>query len=136
MDLNGKTAVVTGGTGGLGKCICQTLFREGANLAIAYLKAQDEANQLTSELCRESNKSIPSQADVTRQFGIDIVVNNTIEAFRKLDILVNTAGTNNPIPFADLIILDEQDIQQLLMQVEYSSARGLRFNIYFSLPSI
>ena len=92
MNLAGRTALVTGGSRGIGKAIVQTLAREGARVAFVYHSNADAANQLVNELTQEQATVVAYPADVRDKAAADKVVAQVIEAWGKLDILVNNAG--------------------------------------------
>jgi 3-oxoacyl-[acyl-carrier protein] reductase len=92
MKLAGRTALVTGGSRGIGKAIVQTLAREGASVAFVYQSNADAANQLVSELSQEQATVAAYAADVRDKAAADKVVGEVIAAWGKIDILVNNAG--------------------------------------------
>jgi 3-oxoacyl-[acyl-carrier protein] reductase len=106
MELKGKAAIVTGGTGGLGRCICRALAEAGANVALVYLKSQAEAEAYASELSALGSRSIAIQADITSADGIEAMIQETLRQFGQVDALVNDAAYNRFIPFQDLDTLD------------------------------
>ncbi|HEX2988256.1 MAG TPA: SDR family oxidoreductase [Chloroflexota bacterium] len=107
MEIRGKTAIVTGGTGGLGRRICLTLAKAGANVALVYLKSQTEAEGFAAELCSLGPQVIAIQADITSQAGIDTMIQTTLRKFGRVDALVNDAAYNRFIAYQDLDTLDE-----------------------------
>ncbi|HUG94188.1 MAG TPA: 3-oxoacyl-[acyl-carrier-protein] reductase [Planctomycetaceae bacterium] len=92
MRLAGKTALVTGGSRGIGRAIVQTLAREGAKVAFVYRSNQASADQLLADLERDGREALPFQADVAQTAAADEVVGAVLERWEKLDILVNNAG--------------------------------------------
>lgn len=92
MKLAGRTALVTGGSRGIGREIVAALAREGARVAFVYKASADVANQLASELTSAGHEAIAFQADVKVQEEADRVVEQVVEKWEKLDILVNNAG--------------------------------------------
>jgi len=92
MRLAGRTALVTGGTRGIGKSIVQTLAREGARVAFVYQSSSQSAEQLVEELGKSEQEAVAFQADVKNQADADGVVESVLEKWDKLDILVNNAG--------------------------------------------
>ncbi len=106
MEITGAAAVVTGGTGGLGQRICRRLAQAGVNVGVVYLQSAEAAQRLATELREGGSNAIPIQADITTQAGIDRMLGQTLEAFGRLDILVNDAAYNRWIPYKDLDTLD------------------------------
>lgn len=92
MKLAGKTALVTGGSRGIGKAIVWALAREGAKVAFVYNSSGDIANQLVTDLELDQHVAAAYQADVKSREQADVVVEKVIEAWGKIDILVNNAG--------------------------------------------
>lgn len=92
MRLEGKTALVTGGSRGIGRAIVQTLAREGAKVAFVYASNAASADSLVAELTGQGKTVVAYQCDVKKKDAVDAVVNKVVETWGKLDILVNNAG--------------------------------------------
>ncbi len=88
IDLTGKTAVVTGGANGIGKCIVETLNEKGANVVIADLDEESGKN-LAAEL---GDNVIFKKVNVTVKKEIKDLIDYTTDNFQQLDIMVNNAG--------------------------------------------
>ncbi len=92
MGLTGKTAVVTGGSRGIGRAICIELAKQGANVVVNYSGSEDKAKQVVSEIEELGVKAIAIQANVADSAAVDAMMKQTVEVFGTLDILVNNAG--------------------------------------------
>ncbi|MDB5340506.1 MAG: 3-oxoacyl-[acyl-carrier-protein] reductase [Planctomycetaceae bacterium] len=92
MKLAGKTALVTGGTRGIGKAVVWALAREGAKVAFVYTSSDDVANQLVKDLELDQRVAAAYKADVKSRVEADAVVEKVIAAWGQVDILVNNAG--------------------------------------------
>lgn len=92
MRLNGKTALVTGAASGFGKGIAETYIREGATVAVVDLNG-DGADRVAREL---GENAISVTCDVSKGDQVEAAVRQTVEAFGRLDIVVNNAGWTNP----------------------------------------
>ena len=92
MELEGKTAIVTGGSLGIGASIAIELARAGANVAINYRKHDNEAKEVAKEIDNLGKKCLVIKADVTSYDDAKIMFNQTKKAFGRIDILVCNAG--------------------------------------------
>ena len=91
-NLTGKTALVTGGSRGIGRSIVQQLAEQGANIAFTYRSRKEEADSLVAELQAKGKKAIAYQSDASNTTEASEVVQAVIKDFGRLDILVNNAG--------------------------------------------
>lgn len=92
MRLNGKTALVTGAASGFGRGIAEAYIREGARVAIVDMNAEG-AKAVAGDL---GPNAIAITCDVTQGDQVEAAVQQTVEAFGRLDIVVNNAGWTNP----------------------------------------
>jgi 3-oxoacyl-[acyl-carrier protein] reductase len=92
LDLTGKTALVTGGSRGIGKAIVLRLARQGADVAFSYRGNTDAAAATAAEVESLGRRALAVQADAKEQQGAETLVKAVLEAFGKIDILVNNAG--------------------------------------------
>jgi len=94
MLLEGKSAIVSGGSQGIGAAASVELAREGANVCLLYRKHEGEAKKLEDEIRGMGRKAIAVQCDISSFADADRVVKTALEAFGGLHILVNNAGMN------------------------------------------
>ena len=94
MLLEGKNALVTGGSQGIGAAISLELAREGANICLTYRKHEAEAKQYAEEIQSMGCKAIAVQCDISSFADAERVVKAAVDEFGRLDILVNNAGMN------------------------------------------
>jgi 3-oxoacyl-[acyl-carrier protein] reductase len=106
--LEGKIALITGGSRGIGAAIAKRLAADGANVAITYTKGADAAASVVKEIERAGRKAIAIQADATDAGAVEAAVEKTVASFGRLDVLVNNAGTAIPKRFEDTT-LEELD---------------------------
>lgn len=94
MLLEGKNALVTGGSQGIGAATSLGLAAEGANVCLLYRKHGQEAFRLRDEILSMGRKAIALSCDIASFSEAEQVVKTTLEAFGRIDILVNNAGMN------------------------------------------
>jgi 3-oxoacyl-[acyl-carrier protein] reductase len=94
MLLEGRNAIVTGGSQGIGATASIELAREGANVCLTYRKHREEAEDHAAEIRKLGRKAIAVQCDISKFAEAEQVVKLALEAFGRIDILVNNAGMN------------------------------------------
>ncbi|MDE3838485.1 beta-ketoacyl-ACP reductase [Bacillus methanolicus] len=92
MKLEGKAALVTGASRGIGREIALELARQGANVAVNYSGSEAKANEVVEEIKALGRNAFAVQCNVADSESVSNMVKVTIETFGKLDILVNNAG--------------------------------------------
>jgi 3-oxoacyl-[acyl-carrier protein] reductase len=107
-NLTNKTALVTGGSRGIGAAIAKRLAADGARVAITYTKGADAASSVVKEIERGGGKAIAIQADAANAGAVKAAIEKTVATFGGLDVLVNNAGTAIPKPFEETT-LEEMD---------------------------
>ena len=101
QSLNGKAALVTGGSRGIGAAIAKRLAADGARVAITYAKDANSASAVVKAIEEAGGKALPIKADAADIKAIQAAVEETVEVFGQLDVLVNNAGTAIPKPFEE-----------------------------------
>jgi citronellol/citronellal dehydrogenase len=109
MKLDGKVAIVTGGSRGIGKQICLTLAQEGA-LVVVVARTENEGErrlpgtiyQTADEIRASGGTALPIRTDITVDEDIERMVQRTLSEFGRIDILVNDAAVNINSTVADL----------------------------------
>jgi 3-oxoacyl-[acyl-carrier protein] reductase len=92
IDLSGKSALVTGGSRGIGKAIGLRLATQGADVAFSYKGNEAAARETAREIQAMKRRALAVQGDVADVDSAENVVKAALEAFEKIDILVNNAG--------------------------------------------
>jgi len=106
--LEGKVALVTGGSRGIGAAISRRLAREGAGVALTYLSAADRAKAVVGEIEAEGRRGLAIPADSADPAAVVAAVERTVDELGRLNILVNNAGIFPNGPLED-VSLEEVD---------------------------
>jgi len=111
--VQGRVAIVTGSSQGIGRAIALELAREGCRVAVTYYRDSDKANarEVLSQIEAGGSGGIMVQADVSRSQSAQDMVEQVVAAFGKVDILVNNAGINKD---QLLLRITDQDWEDLL----------------------
>src|SRR5215470_1339701 len=102
MNIEGKVALVTGGSGDIGRAIAEALAMAGADIAVSYVGEKARAGEVVETLRKAGRRSHAVQLDQRDPHSIDECVRSVIGHFGRIDILVNNAGWNIGIPFPEL----------------------------------
>ncbi|MDA8434999.1 MAG: glucose 1-dehydrogenase [Actinomycetales bacterium] len=118
MSLSGKVAIVTGGNSGIGKAVVLALAAAGANTVIDYVVDPDATEDLEKQIVALGDKTLAVQADVSKVSDLQMLVDKAVEAFGRVDIMVNNAGIETRTS-----ILDTTEAQyERVMEVNLKSA--------------
>jgi 3-oxoacyl-[acyl-carrier protein] reductase len=92
IDLHGRSALVTGGSRGIGRACCLMLARAGARVAVNYRVESPSAELLVDEIEAAGGEAFALAADVSLRSEAEMMVDETVSRFGRIDILVNNAG--------------------------------------------
>jgi NAD(P)-dependent dehydrogenase (short-subunit alcohol dehydrogenase family) len=101
LELNGKVAVVIGGSSGIGRTIARGLAEAGADV-VPTARRLDQVEAVAAEIEALGRRSLRVASDVTDRSSLEALLRAVVEAFGKVDILVNSAGYNKRAPTLDL----------------------------------
>lgn len=90
--LNGKVAIVTGSSKGIGAGIAQRLAEDGASVVVNYSRSQEFADRVVDRIVASGGKAIAAKANIANPAEIQPLIDAALNAFGRLDILVNNAG--------------------------------------------
>jgi 3-oxoacyl-[acyl-carrier protein] reductase len=102
VDLNGKVAFVTGGSGDIGRAIAEALAASGTDVAVSYVGEVGRADAVVEAVRSAGRRGRAVQLDQRDPKSIDLCLEKVMDHFGRIDILVNNAAWNIGIPFADL----------------------------------
>lgn len=93
-QLDGKVAIVTGASRGIGRAVALELGRHGAAVVVNYVQNQKAADEVVDGITKGGGKAVALQADVSKLEDVQRLVKATVDQFGRVDILVNNAGIN------------------------------------------
>lgn len=110
-NLQGKVALVTGGSRGIGAAIAKALGKAGADVVLTYVGSEQKAHAVSQEITALGRKALALQVDNADPLAIQRAIDRVVKDFGGLDILVNNAGVALRTPTAELSV---EQIDQLL----------------------
>jgi 3-oxoacyl-[acyl-carrier protein] reductase len=128
-SLQGRTALVTGGAGGLGSAICRALAAEGASVVVGYHRSAAAAQELAATLPASVPAHCALPVSVTDSAALNRLASDIGDRYGRLDILVNCAGTTRFVPHEDLDGLDDALADEILatnVRGPFAAVRALR----------
>src|SRR5207237_3197566 len=114
MKLVNKVAIVTGGGKGIGRATCLALAREGASVCVNYSKSEADAQDVVRQIEAIGRRAIAVRADVSQDAQARALVDQTVSALGRLDVLVNNAGWTRRTPHNQLDLLSEELLDRTL----------------------
>ena len=110
FSLQGRSAVVTGGSRGIGRAIAIRLAEAGADVALTYRERADEANRVVREIESTGRHAVALQMDVTKRESVEQMARDARRALGPISVLVNNAGINKPTDFDRVTDADWDEI--------------------------
>jgi 2-hydroxycyclohexanecarboxyl-CoA dehydrogenase len=116
MKLQGKTALIAGGGGGIGRAVALALARDGAKTAVADI-VKDNAERVCAEAKELGVEGLACQVDLTKKADVDCMVNDVLARFGSVDILVNCQGWDRLEPFVE----SHEETWEKLLAINFKS---------------
>lgn len=130
LRLEGKNILVTGASSGIGQAIAIRFAREGANVAINYRSGEQQAQETAAQAKREHDavglpdaRRIVVQADIAVEAQVQAMFQRTLEAFGRIDVLVNNAGIQKPCPSHEVEMADFDRVLNVNLRGTFLCAR-------------
>ena len=117
-----KTVLITGASGGIGEALCREFARAGYDVAIHYNNSEESALKLQAELESQYKvKAVPIKADLKNSEDVKVLAESAINAFGKIDVLVNNAG----VAYFSLFQLADDSKVRELFEINLMSAMNI-----------
>ncbi|SHH97652.1 SDR family oxidoreductase [Desulfosporosinus lacus] len=100
--LEGKVAIITGSSRGIGRVVAERLADLGAKVVINYSSSREKATEVVKEIVQKGGQAIDVHADIGKKTDVEKLFSETIAAFGKVDILINNAGLMITKPLAEV----------------------------------
>jgi 3-oxoacyl-[acyl-carrier protein] reductase len=143
MDLRGKVALVTGGSRGIGRQVALALAGQGADVALNYLKSEEEAGQAALAIQGLGARCLKVRADVSRGEAVQEMMRAIRAALGPVQILVNNAGVSRPQAVQDISETDWDDMIRtnltsafLVTQAALPDMRAARWGRIVNISSV
>ncbi len=111
LELNGRTAVVIGGTSGIGRAIAHGMAEAGADV-VCTSRRQEQVDAAAAEIEAKGRRTLRVTSDVSDMASLENLLSESVAAFGKVDILVNSAGRTKRTPTLDLDIAEWNEIME------------------------
>ena len=122
-DLDGKTAVVTGSSSGIGRAIAERFADDGANVVINSRSA-DRARAVADEIESDSGTAVGVEADISDREAVQGLVDEAVDAFGSLDVMVNNAGNTVIKPTEEITVEDWQHVIDVTLTGTFYGAQA------------
>lgn len=124
QHLNGKVALVTGGSRGIGAAIARRLAADGASVALTYVTGQEQARAVVEDIQAAGGRAIALKADNRDAAAIQEAVSEAVRVFGRLDILVNSAGIWRVAPIDTLALADFDETMEVNVRAPFVASKA------------
>jgi len=125
MQLEGRTALVTGASRGIGRAIALALAAEGADVAVNYISNEAMATEVVDQIRAMGRRALPAQADVADYEAASRMAERVLEEFGHVDILVNNAGINSDHTFVKMDLASWTEVLAVNLDGPYNCTKVL-----------
>ncbi|MDX8512757.1 3-oxoacyl-ACP reductase family protein [Mesorhizobium captivum] len=122
--LSGKAAFVTGGSRGIGAAIARRLARDGASVALTYIHGAAQARDVVDEIEAAGGRAFAIKADGRDAEAVERAIEQAIDAFGRLDILVNSAGIWRAAPIDSLSLADFDESMEVNLRAPFVASKA------------
>ncbi|MES2054672.1 MAG: SDR family oxidoreductase [Pseudomonadota bacterium] len=123
-NLDGRVALITGGSRGIGAAIARRLARDGAIVAVTYVQGVEQAQEVVRAIEDGGGKALAIQCDNRDAAAVEAAVASVAQAFGRVDILVNNAGIFHAAPIAELTANDFDDTMAINVRAAFVASRA------------
>ncbi|MDJ0462552.1 SDR family oxidoreductase [Streptomyces sp. H27-C3] len=123
-SLTGRTALVTGGSRGMGAAIALRLAQDGADVAITYVRGEDAAHEVVQKIEATGRRGLALRADAADAAAATAVVGRAADELGRLDILVNNAGVGVLGPIGSLALTDVDKVLDINVRAVYLASQA------------
>lgn len=120
--LDGRVALITGSSRGIGRAIALEFAKEGARVCVNYAQSEDKARQVVEKIKSLGGEAIMVRADVSKSNEVKRMINDVIEEFGKLDILVNNAAI---LLRGDFVETKDEELYEMLDRMWEVNVKGV-----------
>jgi NAD(P)-dependent dehydrogenase (short-subunit alcohol dehydrogenase family) len=124
IELRGRSALVTGGSRGIGRACCLALARAGARVAVNYRVESPSAQMVVDEIEAAGGEAFALSADVAQRADAEMLVDETVARFGGIDILVNNAGIWKGSPVEELSDAEWQEMLSINLTGTFHCVRA------------
>lgn len=124
--LEGKTAIITGGSKGIGKGIASLFAEHGANVAFTYLSSESQAREIESELKAQGVKARAYRSDASDFMAAEQLIKDVLTDFERIDILVNNAGITKDNLLMRMSEQDYDDVMRINLKSVFNLTKAIQ----------
>jgi len=122
--LNGQTALVTGGSSGIGAAVAKCLAKAGATVVIDHIGDREAAETAVADIESSGGRAIAVEADVGREEQVEALFRQSVDAFGTVDILINNAGIQQDAPLTEMTLQQWNQVLNVNLTGQFLCARA------------